>query len=150
MPQTTTALTACDVDVELDDDAGAVKNVSGSSNQVAMNFTKQVGMKRTFQTDWPIRQECGRDAAYTLTATYTSAADEAFDILKDWYFDTTTLRKRTLSVYMPKKNVGADVYRGEFRLASLNFTLSGGSADPVDVVAELVSDGAVTLTTNAT
>lgn len=148
MPQTVTAVNACDVSVWLDDDAGVPKNISGSSNTVSMEFTNQLGNVRNFGTRWQIRLECGKDATVNLTAVYSTAADEAWDIIKNWFFNFPG--KRTLKIYIPDKNVGSDVYTGEFRLASAPVTVEAGTAEPITVSCQLMPDGPVTLTTNAT
>ena len=149
MAQTETAINACDVDIELDDDAGAEKSIKGSSNSLAMNFDKDIKPFRTFGSRWPKRLECGKDASFTLGAVYSSAADEAFDLLKTWYFEADP-GARTLNVYIPKKNVGADFYTGEFRLKSMTWSLSPDEAGPVMVQAVLEPSGAVSISTNAT
>lgn len=149
MSQTTTQISACDVSVWLDNASGTLTDISGSSNSVNLNFDKEIGMLRTFQSRWPVRQECGKDAQFELIVVYSTAADEGSDILKDWFFESDP-GVRTLKVYVPDKNVGADVYSAEVRMENLNFPLSSGNADPVQVTARLLPTGAVSLTTNAT
>jgi len=80
---------------------------------------------------------------------YTTAADEAFDILKTWFF-TTSPGNRTLSVYVPDKNVGSDRFQGEVKIENLSWTLTGGSADPIIATASLLPDGAITHSVSAT
>ena len=82
MAETTTALNACDVSVWLDNAAGTLKDISGSSNSMTLNFTKNNGSLQVFGTKWQIRLSCGKDATFTLIAVYSSATDEAADILK--------------------------------------------------------------------
>jgi hypothetical protein len=149
MAQTTTAISACDVGIWLDDDAGTQQDISGSSNEVDMAFEQNIGEFVTFGSRWPVRQECGKDASFTVQIVYSSAADEAFDILKTWFFSNTP-GQRTLSVYIPDKNVGSDHFTCEVRIASFNFTPSRGEAGPIIVSAELLPDGEVTHTTAST
>lgn len=149
MTQSVTAITACDAGLWLDNASGVLKEVGGSSNKVAMKFDREIGMFRTFKSQWPRRLECGKDAEFTLNIIYTTAADEGFDILKNWYFAANP-GDRTFKVYLPDKNVGSDVYAGEFKLKSFNFTPEAGSANPIEVSAVLVPNGAVTLAVNAT
>jgi hypothetical protein len=148
MPQTTTAINACDAAIWLDNAAGTLIDISGSSNSINMDFDNELGMLRNFGSRWPIRLECGKDATFALTAVYTEAATEAVNILKNWFFNTPG--NRTLKVYLPDKNVGSDVYSGEFRLEKLSIPAESGKADPIMVSATLRPNGAVTLTTNAT
>src|SRR5512139_574153 len=148
MTQTTTAVNACDVAIWLDNAAGTQKDISGSTNTASMEFTNQLGAVRTFGTRWMTRLECGKDATFALSVTYTTATDEAIDILKNWYFNNPG--NRTLTIYIPDKNVGSDVYECEARLESLDIPVESGSADPILVTATLKPNGEVTLTTNAT
>lgn len=149
MSQTTTDITPCDASIWLDNAAGVLKDISGSTNAVDLSFTKVIGQLSTFQTRWPRRQECGKDAVWTLTIVYSTADDEAMDILKTWYFQTAP-DLRTCTVYLPDKNIGSDMYSGEFRCQDLKIPVSSGNADPVTVTATLVPSGEVTLSTAAT
>lgn len=150
MAETTTALNACDVSVWLDNAAGTLKDISGSSNSMTLNFTKNNGSLQVFGTKWQIRLSCGKDATFTLIAVYSSATDEAADILKNWFFAANEPALRTLKVYIPDKNVGSDVYSGEFVLESLDVPASSGEAGPIQLTAVLKPSGTVLLTTNAT
>ena len=143
MPQTTTAVNACDVSVWLDDSTNTLRDISGSSNNIEMNFDHEVESFVTFQSKWPARLECGKDASYTLSVIYSETANEGFDILKDWYFATSP-GKRTCRVYIPDKNVGSDRFSGEFRLDSLSWSADRSSAGPIMVSATLLPDGEVT------
>jgi hypothetical protein len=149
MAQTTTDITACDASIWLDNAAGTLKDISGSSNSVDLAYSKVIGELRTFQTRWPRRQECGKDCVWTLIVVYSTTSDEAFDILKTWYFQSAP-NLRTCTVYLPDKNIGSDMYSGEFRLQDLKIPVSSGNADPVTVTATLVPSGEVTLSTAAT
>ena len=148
MAQTTTGITACDIGVWGDLANGTLTDISGS-NKVSMNFDREIGMFRTFQSQWPRRLECGKDAKFTLVVVYSEAADEGSDLIKDWYHAAAP-GDRTFKFYVPDKNVGSDVYSGEFKLLSYSFELVAGSAEAVMVTAELVPNGAITVVTNAT
>jgi len=149
MAQTTTHVNACDASIWLDNSAGTLKDISGSSNSITMNFTREVGELRTFQVKWPVRLGCGKDATFTLRAVYTTATDEAMDILKNWYFAGDP-GSRSLHVYIPDKNVGSDHYYGEVTIASFNFNADPTEPGPIAVEAELLPDGAWALTTAST
>jgi hypothetical protein len=148
MTQTATAINACDASIWLDNASGTLKDISGSSNTINMDFDNELGALRNFGSRWNIRLECGKDATFALSAVYSTATDEAVDILKNWYFNTPG--DRTLKVYLPNKNVGSDVYSGEFRLEKLSIPAESGKAEPIMVTATLRPNGAVSLTTNAT
>lgn len=141
MAQTTTHVNACDVSVWLDNLAGTLTDISGSSNGVSMQFSIETGMLRTFQAKWPVRTECGKDAEITLKAVYSTAADEAYDILKNWFFASTP-GARSFSCYIPNKNVGSDHYYGEVRLGGgFGFDADPTEPGPIAVEVTLLPDG---------
>lgn len=149
MAQTSTAVNACDVDIWLDKVGGTETDISGSSNAISMNFDHDVKPFRTFGSVWPKRQECGKDASFTLTVVYSPTADEGLDILKDWFFAASP-GARTLQVYIPTKNVGNDYYSAEVRIQSLSWSMSPDEAGPIMVQAVLVPDGEVTVSISGT
>lgn len=149
MAQTTTHVNACDVSIWLDNAAGTLKDISGSSNKVSMSFTREIGELRTFQTKWPVRLGCGKDAEFTLTAVYSTATNEAMSILKAWYFaDDPGLR--SFHVYIPDKNVGSDHYYGEVTIGPLSWDADPTEPGPIAVEAKLLPSGAFTWTTATT
>lgn len=149
MAQTTTAVSACDVSLWLGDDSGTAVDISGSSNEIDMSFEQNIGEFVTFGSRWPVRQECGKDASFSIQVVYSTAADEAFDLIKNWYFSNTPGR-RLLEVYIPDKNVGSDYYNGDVRIASFNWTASRGEASPIMVSLELLPDGEFSHSTSGT
>ena len=149
MAQTTTAVNACDAAIWLDNAGGTLKDISGSSNNVDMNFDIDIGEFKSFASKWKARITCGKDAEFTIAAVYSTTTNESLDILKNWFFAAAP-GSRTLKVYLPDKNVGSDVYSGEFVLSNLKIPADGSKADFIMVEATLKPDGAVTLTTNAT
>lgn len=149
MAETSTALNGCDLGIHLDKQDGTPVDISGSSNQVNMQFTKQLGEYQVFGSSWVRRLACKRDATMTLQVVYSTAADEALDVLRDWYFNDSDT-KRTLRILVPQDEVGADSYSGEFFLASLEIPIDAGEAAAILVTAELKPDGAVTHTTTST
>ena len=146
--QTTTAVNACDVSVWLDDNNGTLKDISGSSNTISMEFTNQLGAVSNFATRWPVRLECRKDATFNLTAIYSMATDEAKDLLLKWFFNFPGVR--TLKVYIPDKNVGSDVYTAEVHLATMPITVQADSADPIEMSCQLMPEGPVLWAQNAT
>jgi len=149
MAETTTAINACDASVWLDDDAGTPVDISGSTNEVDINFDNEMGEYTVFGNRWKRRTECGKDASFTLQVVYTTQTDEGFDLLKQWFFAHAP-GNRTISIYLPNKNVGSDHYTMEAKLANLAFTATAGEGDPMMVSAELLPDGEVTHTTLST
>lgn len=150
MTQTTTAVNACDVGLWLDNASGTPIDIGGSSNECSLKLSQNIGEIPTFGTDWPRRKACGRDCKASLKVIYSTATDEALDLLKDWFFGANHKNARTLTVYIPDKNVGSDVYQGEFVLESLDVPVQAGDGKPILVSAELSVDGALINFTNAT
>lgn len=149
MTQTTTYVNACDASIWLDNIGGTLKDISGSSNTVNMEFIQVIGELSTFQQKWPVRLSCRKDATFTLNAVYSTATDEALDILTDWYFASSP-GLRTFTVYVPNKNVGSDKYSGEVVIESLTIPVAADEASPIPVTAVLRPSGEWTHVTNAT
>lgn len=149
MAQTTTYINACDASVWLDSSAGTLTDISGSSNTVNMEFIQLIGELSTYQQKWPVRLSCRKDATFTLNAVYSTASDEAVDILNDWFFSASPGLK-TFTVYLPDKNVGSDKYSGEVVLESLTIPATADEASPIPVTAVLRPSGEWTRVTNAT
>ena len=149
MTQTTTYINACDASIWLDNAAGTLKDISGSSNTIQAEFTQVIGELSTFQQKWPVRLSCRKDATFTLGVVYSTATDEGMDVLKNWYFAATP-GLRTLTFYIPDKNVGSDKYSGEVVLESLSIPSTADEASPIPVTAVLRPSGEFTLVSNAT
>ena len=149
MSQTTTKINACDLSLWLDNAAGTPVDISGSSNKVGMTFSLETGEMATFQTHWKVRTQCLKDVAIACRAVYSTASDEALDILKNWFFAATP-GARTFSAYLPDKNVGSDHYYGEVVLDGFNFDGDVTSPNPIAVEFNLLPDGEFSWTTATT
>lgn len=147
MAQTTTAVNACDVVVNLDNTAGTLVDISGSSNEVSMDFNNSLGEFRTFGTEWPVRMQCGADATISFNAIYSTTASEAVDILKDWFF--TDRDSRTIRVDIPDSSVGSDRYTFEVYLETMSVPVAVEEPAPILVSATMKPTGEVTLSTIA-
>jgi len=145
MALTTTALNSCDVVLELcDGETPAVAHdISGSSNSIDLNFDHEICDFRVFGSCYPGRLECGKDASVTLNIVYSSAADEAWSLLRDWYYGVCNPGQRCLHIYIPNKIAGADHFWGDFFIQNLSWTLTAGDACPIMVTASLLPDGEV-------
>jgi len=140
MALTTTAISACNASIWLADVNGTQRDISGSSNSVSIELTHTIGAVNAFQNEWPARQECGKDASIDLEVIYTEAANEGWDVLKDWFFAAAP-GKRRMTIYLPDKNIGSDMFDVYVRLETLSWTVESGNADPVMVSAHLLPDG---------
>lgn len=149
MAQTTTKVNACDVSIWLDNAAGTLTDISGSSNGVDMEFTREIGELRTYQSKWPVRMGCGKDVSITLRAIYSTAADEAADILRNWFFASDP-GSRTFHIYVPDKNVGSDHYYGEVTIGDMSFSPDPTEPGPILIEANLMADGEFSYTAATT
>lgn len=150
MAQTTTHSNACDLSIWLDNSAGTLTDISGSSNRVGVSLNREQGELRTFQTEWPVRTSCGKSMEITLGVIYTTASDEGKDIILDWYFGGNAGTSRTLEVYFPTKNVGSDKISGEFSLGPVSWDGDVSEPGPMAVEVTLMSDGEISRSTAAT
>ncbi len=141
MTRTTTAIAAIDCIVKLDNAAGTPTDISGSSNSVNLSMKAGVGQFRAFGGQWPSRLVIGKDADLRLEVVYSTTADEAVDLLRDWFFGGDD-SARTLQVDVPDGSVGSDRYSGEVVLESLDIPLSAEDDEVVTVTAELKPDDA--------
>ena len=150
MAATGTPRNACDVAIWLDNAAGTPVDISGSSNQVDIALDFKLGEYTVFGACCTYRLECGSDATITLNAIYSTAAAEARETLHLWATQGCEKNARTISVYLPDKNVGSEKWSGEFRLESLNITADHNDAGPMPITAVFKPHGCVTYTVAAT
>jgi len=149
MAQTTTAITANDVAIYLDDDGGTPVDISGSSNEIGINLDNDLLYSPSFGGEWINRYDAGKDAGFKISVVYSTANDEAVDILNTWYF-TTQPGDRTLSIYIPDDNPGSNLYQAEVKIGNLSMNLGSGDASPVLVTASFRPNGSVALSTVST
>lgn len=150
MAQTSTGITACNASLWLDNASGTLTDISGSTNKVSVDFSLETGKKYTLGSSWPKRFQCGKDATIAVDVIYTTAASEAWSILKAWYFAATP-GARSFKLYLPNKNVGSDVFSGEVVMEDPpNFDAEAGSGDPIMISFVLAPDGEITHSTAAT
>ena len=149
MSATSTAFNACDASIWLDDDTGTPRDCSGSMNRVGMNFDHKLGEYEVYQDRCTYRLECGKDASFELVVVDTTLATEASEIIQTWYHATNP-GVRTLTIYLPDKNVGSRKYQCEARIEHYDLTPDRGEPGPIIVSATLRPHGCVTYTTVAT
>jgi hypothetical protein len=151
MAQTTTHISACDVAIWVDNNAGTPTDISGSTNSVNLTISATAEQMRTFGSRWPVRKSCPLDSNIEITVVYSTANDEGMDLIKEWVFGANPGEARTVSVYVPDKNVGSDRYYGEFVLdGDIEIPLEAGNAEPVSVTLPLSITGALSQTAAST
>lgn len=142
MTATTTAIVATDCVIQLDNNAGALVDISGQSNSVEMSFENGIAEFRPFSTQWKTRQVVGKDAPISLAGVYSTNDAEALGILRGWFFGGDD-SARTLQIDVPDSNAGGDRISGEFVLASCAIPLDSETDDFVRWTADLMPTGAV-------
>lgn len=145
MATTTTTFNAQDVNIMLDDESDVLVDISGSANEASIAAEQEIGEYRVFEDRWMQRIDGGLSVEISLVTVYSSAEEEAVDLLKEWFFINNG-GPRTMQVDVPSA-MGGDRYSGEFRLADLNIPLEAAEAAPISVEATLQSHGAITLAT---
>jgi len=141
MAQTTSASSACDVKVELDDSTGALIDISGMSNSMSMGLTNNIsGGTYTFGSECPLRFECGQDSTISANILYSTTADEGFDILKDWYFGVTG-GARSIRISVPDATTNSDQYDVEVYLAEMTWDMTAGDPEPIMVAVTFTPTG---------
>lgn len=150
MAQTTTFANACDVVIFLDDDNGSLTNISGSSNNVSMELTRQIGELVTFEGNWSIVTACKRSGTITLGIVFSTAASEARELVEGWFFgDDGGPDLRTIQINVPDNSIGSKRYQSECIVESYSFPIDASSADPIAVSAQLRTSGTVVRSTIA-
>lgn len=149
MAQTTTAISAIDAVVKIDNAAGTLTDISGSSNKVDINLSNGVGEFRNFTSQWKGRLVVGKDADISLDVVYTTTADEALDLLRDLFFGGTDT-PRSIQIDVPDSSNGSDRYTAEVVLEDLSIPLDAGADEVVMCSATLKPNGAVSHATIST
>lgn len=149
MVQSTTVISACDASIWLDDATGTPRDISGSMNSVTLNFDHDIGEYIAFGGRWRNRLECGKDASFDLVILYSLTANEGADVIIDWFFASPP-GDRSLSIYLPDKNVGSDHFSCEAKLENWDTSGVPGSGEPVLLNARLVPNGEVSHTVATT
>lgn len=148
MAQSTTAINACNAVIEIDDNGGTPVNLSGSTNNVNLSLSKALGEGFTFEGAWAFVLECKKKGSLDLEAIYTTASNEARDLLETWFENGGN---RTVTVYPNGKTNGERQYSGEFKIGDYDpFALTANEAGPVKIAAKLQPDGAITFGTYTT
>lgn len=152
MPETSTAINACDVSIHLEDGTGTgtLHDISGSSNSASLSFSQEIADYRVFGTRWKKRMVCAKDATLSLNVVYTTAQNEGLDLLRDWFFGANSNVARTVRIMVPNDEIGGDDYQGEFLISSMDIPLEADEAGPIMVSAELMPMGEVLYGTIAT
>lgn len=148
MAQTTTSVNACDVTIEVDNAAGSLVDISGSSNQCSISISSNTGQTFTFDGDWALQKICKKSASISVQAVYSTTDAEAANVLLDWWFGSSYNTARTVEINIPDQSSGSDTYSGEFMLSSANIPLSAEDAAPILVSFELLNDGEFTREAN--
>jgi len=140
--QATTAISACNAIVVLDNAGGTPTDISGSTNRIKSSIGQDLGRYHVHGSDWPKRLDGERDGSFTLTVLYTTAANEGFEVLRDWIFAANP-GARSIRIDTPNSSAGSDRYTAEVRIEDLRWTLAADKGGPVMVTARLMPDGEI-------
>ncbi|MDD5000877.1 MAG: hypothetical protein PHO55_07830 [Thiomonas arsenitoxydans] len=143
MAATTTCANALNCRVYLDTGAGVLTDISGSSASVEMSPSSQIGDFRVFLSRWRLRQVGGSDITFVLNTVYTTAADEGYDIIRDWYWGPNWQVARTVQFDIPKNLANSERITCEVHLAEIPMTLDPDDPGPIMVTATLMPTGDV-------
>jgi hypothetical protein len=143
MPVTTTGIDATDCVIKLDNAAGVLTDISGSSNKVEIKLENGVAEFRPFGTAWKKRMVVGKDAPISLRVVFTKTAGEGWPLLRDWFTGSND-SPRTIQIDVPDSSIGSERYVAEVVLADANIPLDAGADEYVMVEASLKTDGALT------
>lgn len=147
MPSTTIA-SGYKSDVRVDSAAGALTNVSGSTNAWSATINNQLGTFFTFDSAWQQVSDGGKSLQLQITALYSPTADEGHDLFTDWIV-TDPAGKRTVRIDYNTAS-GHKRIEGEFGIQSANTGANAGEGAPAQVQVTLMSHGAVTISETTT
>lgn len=148
MVATATAYNYCDAVLKLDNASGVPKDISGQSNKVDMELSNMIGEFKPFGSKFYIRMACGKDATISVDGVCSTTADEALDLLQDWYQNAPETA-RTFTIDAPDSSPGGSRYTFEVLLESLSIPGTADEANPAVWSAELKPTGEFTIATIA-
>lgn len=149
MPETTTAINACNIGVHMADENGILHDISGSANRAELQFSKQLGEYQVFGGSWVKRLSCKRDATMNLNIIYTTADDEGWAYVKDWW-DNFPDDPRRFRIFAPEEAIGADDFDALWLISTMNVPFDGTQATPVVVALTLMQTDGIAIGTVAT
>lgn len=145
MSQSTTVWNGCDVVLKLDNSSNVLTDISGSSNDVSIDFSQDIGDYKTFASKWKGRIPCGKDAKIKLKIVASKDTAEALKNILDWYF--TTGGSKSIQIDAPDSTTGSDRFTGEVVLESFSIPLTADDASPVMAEVNLLPNGALSWAT---
>lgn len=150
MAQSTTVVNGCDIVVEIDNEAGTLLDISGTTNELGMTFSITSEMWRSFASRYPGRLTCGKDMTATLKIVYSPTAAEGRELIEEWYH-TSNGDSRSFQFDIPDSSVGSLRYSGEATLQDgyTIETIAAGDAKAIEITFTIACDGAITLDTIA-
>lgn len=144
MATTTTHFTAEDVVFHLDNAAGTLTDIQGSSNSVSVNSTRTATAKVNVFGGSPIVGVGARTYSISAKIILSTATDEAWDIVKNWWFGSSHTVARSFQIDSPDATSGSDRYTGECKLVDLPILYTAGEGKPIELEFTLEVDGDLT------
>ena len=142
MAQSTSVINARNCEIKVDDGiAGALTDISGSSNVVNLNCELAAGETYTFDGDWRAVFAGKKKWSGSVQACYSETDGEAFDILwTDWAAAGTV----SVSISPDGGDVADWLWTGEVLVTAAPIALDAGDANPILV--DYTFEGDATLT----
>ncbi len=142
MADTTTAMKHCNIKISLDKADGSLVDISGTSNEVTPSFEVPIEEWRVFgSTGMKRTVGCARDAKYKCKIVCSTAVDEAWHIIKNWWFNGDPGVARSFRIELPDGASGSDRIDQEVILAPLSIPFDAKSGGPVVAEFELQLNG---------
>jgi hypothetical protein len=142
MAQTSTARNSCNVKIWIDNGAGLV-DISGSAASAELSPASTIGEFVVFGSTWTGRLVCGKDIPLSLEIVYSTAADEGYDIISNWWWGGDYDDPRAVRIQIPDNLAGSEQIDGNFVLENFTIPLDRGEAGPIMVSVSLLPTGEV-------
>lgn len=150
MAQSTTVVNGCDAVIKFDSEAGALVDISGTTNELGLVFGLNSELWRSFGSRYPGRLTCGKDMTGSFKIVYSPTVAEGRELIEEWYH-TSNGDARSFQVDLPDSSVGSLRYSGEVILETGYEipTVAAGEAKPIEITFTIAAAGEITLDTIA-
>jgi len=149
MAQSTTVVNGCDTVIMIDGEAGTLVDISGTTNQLGMEFTITSEMWRSFASRYPGRLTCGKDMTASLVVVYSPTVGEGRELVEEWYH-TSDGDARSFQFDISDASVGSLRYSGEGVIEGYVVeNIEAGNAAAIQISFTILAAGEITLDTIA-
>lgn len=142
-------INACDVVIHLETHDQVLHDISGQTNRVEFQFSRDLQEFSVFGQTWKVRMGCKLDGTLNIAIAFTADNLEGWAILKDWWFNYPTEHRRC-RVMIPDASIGSDDLDGEYVISSISLPVDSSQAGPIIVTATLMQTEGINLGVVAT